>query len=57
MLSWLLQNLSTIIIGAILLAIIVLIIVRMVGNKRKGKSSCGCGCSSCSMESVCHKKK
>ena len=57
MFSWLLENLATMIIGIMLFALIVLITVRMVRNKRKGKSSCGCACSACPMEGACHRKK
>lgn len=57
MLSWLAQNLATIIIGAVLIAIVAAIIVSMVRNKKKGKSSCGCGCADCPMSGSCHPKK
>jgi hypothetical protein len=33
------------------------VIVSMVRNKRKGKSSCGCGCAGCSMNGSCHSGK
>lgn len=57
MLSWLAQNLATIIIGAVLIAVVAAIIVSMVRNKKKGKSSCGCGCADCPMSGSCHPKK
>ena len=38
---------TTIIISLVLLALVCGIIVRIVKNKKQGKSSCGCGCSSC----------
>ena len=43
MLIWLQNNLSTLIVGVVLLAIVALVCLSMVRNKRKGKSSCGCG--------------
>lgn len=55
--SWLIQNLATIIICAVLIGVVTLIIVSMVRDKKKGKSSCGCGCSSCAMKDSCHGKK
>ena len=52
---WLSQNIGTIIVGAVVVAIVGLIVWRMVANKRAGKSSCGCGCESCAMKDKCHK--
>lgn len=57
MFSWIAQNISTIIISAVLIAIVAGIIFSMIKNKRAGKTSCGCGCSSCPMGSSCHQKK
>lgn len=56
MLSWITENLATVLISTALLAIVALIIISVVKNKRKGKSSCGCGCSSCPMSGACHRK-
>ena len=57
MLSFLLDNLATIIIGLIVLLLAVLIIVKLVRDKRKGKSSCGCGCENCAMSKTCKSSK
>ena len=57
MLAWLTENIATIIICAVLIAVDSAIIVSMVKNKKKGKSSCGCGCTDCPMSSSCHPKK
>ncbi|MDD7035756.1 MAG: FeoB-associated Cys-rich membrane protein [Firmicutes bacterium] len=57
MFNWISENLATIIICAVLAAIVVAIIAGMIRNKKKGKSSCGCGCSSCPMSGSCHKEK
>lgn len=57
MLTWIIDNIATIIICAVLIAIVAAIIVSMIRNKKKGKSSCGCGCSDCPMSSSCHPKK
>lgn len=57
MLSWIMSNLSTIIISIVLIVIVALVIVKMVMDKKKGKGgSCGCGCSSCPMSGKCHQK-
>ena len=41
---------GSIAVGAAVLAIITLIVVKIVKDKRAGRSSCGCDCGSCS----CH---
>lgn len=55
MLLWLEMNLATILISAALFGAVGLIIVKMVRDKRKGKTSCGCGCENCAMRGECHK--
>lgn len=57
MFNWISENLATIIICAVLAAIVVAIIAGMIRNKKKGKSSCGCACSGCPMSGSCHKEK
>lgn len=59
MLAWLSQNLATIIICAVLIAVVAAIIVGMIRDKKKGKSacSCGCGCGGCAMSGICHSEK
>lgn len=54
MFAWLMENMATIIISAILLAAVAAVIAGMVRGKRKGKSACGCGCAGCSMNGFCH---
>ncbi|MBP5281712.1 MAG: FeoB-associated Cys-rich membrane protein [Lachnospiraceae bacterium] len=53
--SWIIQNIGTIIVCIILVAVIAGILYNMVKNKKKGKSSCGCNCSCCPAGGVCHK--
>lgn len=57
MFTWISENIGTIFIGAILAAAVAAVIVHMVRNKKKGRSSCGCGCSGCTMNGSCHPKK
>ena len=45
---------GTILVCGVLIAIVTLVIVSMIRNKKKGKSSCGCGCSDCPMSGSCH---
>ena len=54
MIEWLSQNIATIVICLVLLGIVVAIIVNMINNKKKGKTSCGCGCSNCALKGTCH---
>lgn len=57
MLTWIGENISTILISIVLAAVVAGIIVSMTKNKKKGKSSCGCGCEHCAMSGACHSKK
>ena len=50
MLEFLAANIGTILIGLLVAGIIALIILSMVLDKKKGKSSCGCGCANCAMK-------
>ena len=56
MLAWITENIGTILISAGLLLIVVLIIVKLVKDKKQGKSSCGCNCAHCAMSGSCHQK-
>ena len=56
MLAWITENIGTILISAGLLLIVVLIIVKLVKDKKKGNSSCGCNCAHCAMSGSCHQK-
>ena len=57
MLDWLAANLATIIICAILIAVVAIIVVKLRRDKKQGKSSCSCGCQGCAMSDTCHSKK
>ena len=54
MLEWLSSNLATIVICVCLIAVVVLIIRKMIKDKKQGKSSCGNSCASCPMAGKCH---
>lgn len=55
MLSWIISNIATIVICLILAAVVAAVVVKLVRDKKKGRSSCGCGCSNCAMSGCCHK--
>lgn len=57
MLGWIAANFSTIIVCAVLIAVLAAIIASMLRDKKKGKSSCGCGCANCAMSGTCHHEK
>lgn len=56
MLAWITENIGTILISAVLLLVVVLIIRKLVKDKKKGESSCGCNCAHCAMSGSCHQK-
>ena len=58
MLQWIVSNIWTIIICAVLIAIVSAIIISMVKKKKQGKSVvCNCGnCKCCPMSGSCHKQ-
>lgn len=49
MLTWFTNNIGTILICAVLIAVVAAIIVGMRQDKKQGKSSCGCNCAHCAM--------
>ena len=58
MFTWIAENIWTIIICAVLIAIVAAIIINMIKKKRAGKSVvCNCGnCKGCAMSGSCHKQ-
>lgn len=56
MFAWIAENIATIIICLVLVLIVAGIIVKLVKDKKKGRSSCGCNCAHCAMSGSCHKK-
>lgn len=57
MIGWIVANFSTIIVCAVLIAVLAAVISSMLRDKKKGKSSCGCGCANCAMSDTCHHEK
>ncbi len=56
MLAFITNNLGTILVCTAVALIVAGIVVYMVIQKKKGKSSCGCGCANCAMKGSCHKQ-
>lgn len=57
MFTWLMENMATILISAVLLLMVAAAVASIVRGKRKGNSSCGCGCAGCAMNGACHPKR
>ncbi len=54
MISFIISNLATMLIGAVLVSAVLLIIMKMRKDRKNGKT-CGCGCDGCPGGSVCRK--
>ena len=57
MLDFIVDNLGTILITVVLVTILAAIVVKLVRDKRKGKSSCGGSCAHCALGGSCHGDK
>lgn len=56
MLTWLTENLGTILVTILLIVIVTAIIRNMIKDKKQGKVTCGGNCGACAMCEYCHKK-
>lgn len=54
MLTWLTQNIGTIIISAVLLIVCAAIVRYLIRQKKQGKHSCGGACAHCANAGCCH---
>lgn len=54
MIAFLSKNIGTVIVLLVLACIVAAVIVKMVKDKKSGKSACGCNCSECACG--CNKK-
>ena len=55
--DWISENLGTIVISLVLSLAVILVVIKLIRDKRTGRSSCSCGCSSCAMAGTCHSRK
>jgi hypothetical protein len=55
--QWIISNIWTIVVLAVIAAVVTLVIVKMVKDKKRGKTSCNCGCSGCPYQKSCDKDK
>ena len=54
MLDFFVNNLGTLLAGVIVLAVVILVIVKLIRDKKKGKIACGCDCGHCAASAGCH---
>lgn len=54
MIAFFTQYGGTLLVGAILVIIVAAIVIKLVRDKKKGRTSCGCGCSGCANSANCH---
>ena len=54
MFEFIVQNLSTIIVGIIVLGIFAAVVVKLIKDHKNHKTSCGCGCDGCPSSDICH---
>ncbi len=55
MFTWIIQNFATIIISAMLALVLAAITIKIIRDRKKGKSSCGNGCGHCPISDSCRK--
>ncbi len=51
------NNFGTVIVGVLVLALLVFAAIKLISDRKKGKTSCGCGCSECPNAGLCHAQK
>jgi len=47
---------ATIIISGVILAVVILTVIKIIRDKKSGKTSCGCNCQGCAIRGSCHKR-
>ena len=52
--DFIVNNMGTIVVGVMVLGVLGAIVLKMVSDKKKGKTSCSCGCGSCPNAGNCH---
>lgn len=52
--AWLEHNVGTIVVAAVVACMLAALAVKLIRDKKKGKSGCSCGCGSCALRDKCH---
>ena len=50
------NNIGTIAVAAVLIAVLAAIALKIIRDRKNGRSACSCGCSGCPMSEKCHEK-
>lgn len=56
MATWFANNIGTILITLALVLVVAAIVMKLLRDRRKGKSNCGSNCAHCAMAGSCHSK-
>jgi len=56
MISWISENIGTVLISAIIAGLVALAVISIIKNRKKGKK-CSCGCEGCAFSDSCGGKK
>lgn len=56
MFEFIVGNLSTLVAGGLVLALLLAVGITMLRDKKKGKNACGCHCAGCPSAGICHTK-
>ena len=54
MLDFILNKWRTLLAAVIVLAVVILDILKLIRDKKKGKKACGCDCGHCAASAGCH---
>ena len=54
---WIIENAHTLIVLGVVVLLVVLAVISVIKDRKKGRCSCGNSCAGCPMSSACHKKK
>ena len=55
--GWLGEHIGTIAVGAAVACMLAALAVKLIRDKKNGKSGCACGCGGCAMRDTCHASK
>lgn len=52
--TFFMENIATIVVLLVVVAIVGLVVFKLVRDKKRGKTTCSCGCGGCPMRDSCH---
>lgn len=50
------ENWGTVLVCLFVAALILLVVIKLLKDRKKGERSCGCGCENCPSAGICHTK-